>query len=225
MSVFETLPREKRELIEEHLRLVIAANERLNLTRIDTFEEGMTLHVEDSLAALEELSAAPKGLYGDLGSGAGYPGVPLAVASERPTTLIDTRKKKMGAVAEIIEELGLEKQISVYAGRAELLARQNPGVYTALTARALAELAVLLELASPLLARGGVLICYKAKVDEAEYARAERVQPLVGMTLKSDREFMLNGEYRRRILVFEKIANSTIKLPRKEGEAQKNPLP
>ena len=81
MGVFESLPVEQRDLIEEHLRLVIDANEKINLTRIDSFDEGMLLHVEDSLAGLGELNQAPDGLYGDLGSGAGYPGIPLAIAS------------------------------------------------------------------------------------------------------------------------------------------------
>lgn len=224
MSVFETLPSQKQQLIKKHLSLVIEANKTVNLTRIDSFEEAMVLHVEDSLVGLQELNAAPTGSYGDLGTGAGFPGIPLSIATGRKTTLIDSRKKKMDVVGGIVRELGLQDQIETYAGRAELLARTQSKRYAALTARALSQLPVLLELASPLLQRGGVLICYKANLKEEELADARRVQKQVGMRLDQDRSFMLNGEYQRRILVFGKYAEPSIKLPRLEGLAQKHPL-
>lgn len=204
--------------------MVIQANKTTNLTRIEGHDEGMLLHVEDSLAGLQELESAPAGQYGDLGSGAGYPGIPLAIATGRQTVLIDARQKKMRVLGQIIGELGLTGQVSTYAGRAELLARTQSKRYAALTARALAKLPVLMELASPLLQDGGVLICYKAQLEEAELADARRVQPLVGMTLESDRSFLLGGEYQRRILTFRKTGTPQVKLPRQEGQAQKIPL-
>ena len=224
MGVFESLPVEQRDLIEEHLRLVIAANEKINLTRIDSLDEGMLLHVEDSLAGLGELNQAPDGLYGDLGSGAGYPGIPLAIASGRQTVLIDARKKKMDVMQGIIEELGLVDRVSVFAGRAELLARTQSKRYAALTARALSQLPVLLELASPLLKQGGVLICYKANLSDEELDNAKRVRKLVGMSIQNDRSFTLGDGYKRRLLVFAKTDEPTVKLPRQEGIAQKHPL-
>lgn len=224
MGVFETLPSEQRELIEEHLRLVIDENKRVNLTRIDSLADAMLLHVEDSLAGLGELNEAPTGLYGDLGSGAGYPGIPLAIASGRKTTLVDSRKKKMDVMQGVIAQLGLTDQISVFAGRAELLARTQSKRYAALTARALSQLPTLLELASPLLQSGGVLICYKAQLSDKEHDDALRILPLVGMDVKSDRSFILGGEYQRRVIVFEKKSEAKVKLPRQEGMAQKHPL-
>lgn len=224
MGVFESLSSSQRQLIEEHLKLVIDVNKQINLTRIDSYDEGMLLHVEDSLAGLEELNKAPSGLFGDLGSGAGYPGIPLAIATGRKTMLIDARKKKMDAVNTIIGQLGLSDQISVYAGRAELLARTQSKRYAALTARALSRLSVLLELASPLLNNGGILICYKAQLSDDELEDAKSILSLVGMNLVSDRGFMLGEEYQRRIITFKKIAEPRIKLPRQEGMAQRNPL-
>ena len=224
MGVFESLSSSQRQLIEEHLKLVIDANKQINLTRIDSYDEGMLLHVEDSLAGLEELNKAPSGLFGDLGSGAGYPGIPLAIATGRKTMLIDARKKKMDAVNTIIGQLGLSDQISVYAGRAELLARTQSKRYAVLTARALSRLSVLLELASPLLKKGGILICYKAQLSDDELEEAKSILSLVGMNLVSDRGFMLGEEYQRRIITFKKIAEPRIKLPRQEGMAQRNPL-
>lgn len=219
-----TLSLEQQQLMEEHLQLVIEANRKTNLTRIDSFEEGMVLHVQDSLAGLSEIKEAPDGFLADMGSGAGFPGIPLSIATGRDMLLIDARKKKMDIVKEIISKLGLSDQIHTYAGRAELLARYRPCEFAGITVRALSQLEVLLELASPLLQDNGILVCYKAHVSDVELAHARRVQPMVGMSLVGDRGFMLNGEYQRRILTFAKTSKPQVKLPRQEGMAQKHPL-
>ena len=125
MTRFEDLTQEQQELIRRHLDLVIEANKTTNLTRIDGVDDGMLLHVEDSLVGLEELNAAPEGLYADLGTGAGYPGIPLAITSGRDTLLVDARQKKTVILDSFIEELGLTDYVSTYAGRAELLARSR----------------------------------------------------------------------------------------------------
>ena len=126
MDEYAALTTEEQRLIAEHLALVLEANKTLNLTRIETVEDGMILHVEDSLAALDEVNAAPSGMLVDVGSGGGYPGIPLAIATKRDTLLVDARQKKVEALASIIEQLDLSRSISVVAGRAELLARKQP---------------------------------------------------------------------------------------------------
>lgn len=224
MLVLDTLEQGKQELMASHLDYVIEANKKVNLTRIDTREEGVLLHIEDSLAGLTELNDAPAGLYGDLGSGAGYPGIPLAIATGRKTVLIDARQKKMQVMDGIIAKLGLQEQVSTFAGRAELLARTQAKRYAVLTARALAKLPVLMELASPLLMRGGRLVCYKARIEDEELAHAMRVRKPTGMEVVSDRSFLLGEDVHRRIITFEKVAESAVKLPRQEGLAQKKPL-
>ena len=223
MSFFQNLDEQQQALLMQHLELIIEANKTTNLTRITSIDEAMTLHIEDSLTALPEINEAPGGLYGDLGSGAGYPGIPLAVATGRQTVLVDSRKKKMDILNGILQEMQLDDYVTTFAGRAELLARSKGGAFSVLTARALSQLSVLLELASPLLKKGGRLICYKSHVDDEEYKNARRVEDLVGMHLVSDRSFDLQGNDRR-ILVFEKNSKPKVKLPRLEGEAQKNPL-
>lgn len=221
---YQGLPEQQVSLLMKHLELVVEKNKVINLTRIEDIETAKLLHIEDSLTALPELNDCPEGLYGDLGSGAGFPGIPLAIATGRRTILVDARKKKMDVVREMVEQLGLSDQVETYPGRAELLARSKTGAFSALTARALSKLSVLMELSSPLLKNGGRLICYKSHVDKSEYDHAIELQQTVGMKLVSDREFELGGEYERRIIVFEKTGKPRIKLPRLEGQAQKNPL-
>ena len=223
MGYFENLSLEKQNVLQRHLELVLKANEKTNLTRISSAEQGTLLHIEDSLCGLPEIEDAPEGLYGDLGTGAGFPGIPIAVATGRKTVLVDPRKKKMDVIDGILKELDLSPFIETYAGRAELLARKKPGSFAVLTARALSKLSVLMELASPLLMKGGRLVCYKSSVEEGEMADALRVQKLVGMRMLSNREFDLEG-YERRIITFEKSGKPQVKLPRLEGQAQKNPL-
>lgn len=212
------------QIIDRYMSSVLEVNKTLNLTRIEDSEEARLLHIEDSLSGLKELDNAPEGRYVDLGSGGGFPGVPLAIASGRETLLVDSVKKKMAAVQSIIDALGLSS-VSTYDGRIEDLSTQQREQFSAATARALAKLSVLMELASPLLKQGGVLICYKAQLSEEELDKALKLQSYLGMKLKSDREFLLSDNVtHRRIIVFEKVKQPGLKLPRRIGLAQKKPL-
>jgi len=210
------------DLLKRHLELVIEANKTTNITRISTWDEGMLLHVEDSLIGLPEVEVAPEGRLVDIGSGAGYPGIPLAIESDRTTLLADSVGKKTAILASMVEELGLDN-VEVYTGRIEDLAREKTGVFAVVTARALAQLSVLMELASPLLQDGGRLVCYKANVSDEELQHALSLQERLGMSLVSDRAVEL-GDARRRIISFEKSGSPQINLPRKTGMAQKRPL-
>lgn len=215
----------QNELLENYLDLILEVNHSINLTRITDKEQARILHIEDSLVALDEINAAPEGLYGDLGTGGGFPGVPIAVYTGRETVLIDSVKKKINVLSTILNELKLDDQISVYGGRIEDLAKINNNCFSVLTARALSQLPSLLELASPLLRKHGRLVCYKAKLSNEELDQALSIQELVGMRLISHRAVVLSDEMTyREILAFEKSSSPKIKLPRRVGLAQNDPL-
>lgn len=212
-------------LLEKHLQLVIEANKTTNLTRITNIEEARILHIEDSLLGLPELEAAPAGNYADIGSGAGYPGIPLAIMSQRKTILVDSVKKKAACLSDFIQELNLEASVSVYPGRVEELALEQPKNFSVITARAFSSLASILELVNPLLQRHGHVICYKSHVSEDEFKHALSLEEKLGMKLISDREAMLSDKVTyRRLLVFEKEHTAKVKLPRRNGMAQKRPF-
>ena len=224
-SLFDSLTEEQQGLIMKHLALVIETNKTLNLTRIDTVESGMLLHIEDSLSALPEISAVKEGPYIDLGSGGGYPGIPLAIATKRQTVLLDARQKKAEALTTMIGELGLSDQITAEHDRIEHYALTHKNRYSLVTARALAKLSVLLEFASPLLSMGGSLVCYKAQIDEDEYSHAQKVEKQTGMRIISRRNFVLSDdETKRCIVVAIKERKPSVSLPRHDGYAQKKPL-
>lgn len=212
-------------LMQRYLDSILEANKVTNLTRITDGEQARLLHIEDSLVGLPEVNEAPTGLYGDLGSGGGFPGVPLALATGRKTLLVDSVKKKMAIVQSALDDLSLSEQISTSSERIEDLPMEYKEKFAVLTARALSKLVSLIELASPLLKKGGRLVCYKAQLSSEELEEALAVQDLVGMKMISQREICLSdGETTRTIVVFEKIGKSRIKLPRRIGLAQKQPL-
>lgn len=212
-------------LMQRYLDSILEANKVTNLTRITDGEQARLLHIEDSLVGLPEVNEAPTGLYGDLGSGGGFPGVPLALATGRKTLLVDSVKKKMAIVQSALDDLSLSEQISTSSERIEDLPLEYKEKFAVLTARALSKLVSLIELASPLLKKGGRLVCYKAQLSSEELEEALAVQDLVGMKMISQREICLSdGETTRTIVVFDKIGKSRIKLPRRIGLAQKQPL-
>ena len=224
-EVFAGVSEEARQRMLTHLELVMEANTRLNLTRISTREDGLLLHIEDSLAGLPEVAAAPQGPLGDMGSGAGFPGIPLALATGRKTVLVESVAKKATALEGFVDELGLRGQVEVFAGRLEELCATRRGSFAVLCARALAQTGALMELAAPLLAMGGRLVCYKAQPSEEELSHALGLQEKLGLTFAGRRDFCLSdGETRRCILVFEKTAKPQVKLPRRTGMAQTKPL-
>lgn len=224
-NILDRLEPRKAALLDSHLSMVIEANKKLNLTRIDDKEQGILLHIEDSLSALPEVNDAIPGLLGDIGTGGGFPGIPLAIMTGRETVLIDSSKKKINVLKEIIDTIGMTAQISTCALRIEEASLDYRSSFSVVTARALSSLASLMELASPLLCNNGRLVCYKANVGEDEIAHTIKIEKILGMRLVSERVLQLSdGATNRRIIVYEKVGSPEKQLPRKIGLAQKRPF-
>ena len=211
-------------MLMSDLHAIMKVNETMNLTRILSEEGGMVLHLEDSLTGLPYVQDAPDGLYADLGTGGGFPGIPLCIMTGRKTLLVDSVQKKVRALQGVASDLGLGDKVDIYAGRIEDLALERPGEFSVLTARALSSLGSLMELASPLLKKRGRLVCYKAQPSDDEIEVALGIQELVGLRLLSKDDFSLSDGSTRCIFVFEKAADPRIRLPRRIGMAQKDPL-
>lgn len=218
------LSKEKTNLINEYLKKILEINKSINLTRITDIHQAKILHIEDSLSVLPEINESIEGLYGDLGTGGGFPGVPIAIATNRNTVLVDSVSKKISAIRTVINDLDINN-IETYDNRIEELALDKPSEFSCLTARALSQLPSLIELAAPLLKMNGSLICLKAKYDKDELEHSLKIQKKIGMKFIKERNFYLSdGETYRSVLVFQKISEPKIKLPRKIGIAQRKPL-
>ena len=214
----------KQARMEQYLKAVLEVNKKVNLTRIDSFKQGLLLHIEDSLGGLPEFMDAPLGPALDLGSGGGSPGVPLSLPAERPIVLLDSVEKKVKAVRTILSDLNLGSSISAQVGRAEERALKFPSSFSVIVARAVSSLPSLCELASPLLHNDGQLICYKSNEYRDELEQAKAISKKVAMKFVSARELVLSDDVTERtIIVFEKSGEPTVKLPRRPGMAQKRP--
>ncbi|MEW6249731.1 MAG: 16S rRNA (guanine(527)-N(7))-methyltransferase RsmG [Planctomycetota bacterium] len=226
-----------RDRLAAFVRLLLAENERVNLTAIRAAPEAWVLHICDSLAVLpllrrslevEKDGAEAAGRAGlrllDLGSGGGVPGIPLAcVVPEVEVTLLDATRKKVAAVERIIGELGLPNAAGAW-GRAELKAHEPEfrERFDVVCARAVARLPVLLEFAAGFVRPGGECWLYKsAAAAEGERAAAESAARICRLSYSGLHTYRLPGEADdRAILIYQKRANLPEHLPR-PGQAGK----
>lgn len=213
---------EQAALLARHVELVYETNRELNLTAIEE-SQAVPMHVLDCAVALPYIAAAKPGPFADLGSGAGFPGIPLAILSGREVSLVESVRKKAAFLELAVAELRLKA--TVHPVRAEELAQERPEAFSAVTARALSSLPSLVELASPLLSRGGRLICLKARPEQEEVRRGGVVAKRCGMVLLSSDAVDVPGlTGARQIIVYEKVADPSVRLPRRNGMAQRQPL-
>lgn len=209
-----------------HLLLVIEKNKVVNLTRITDPTEAVTLHCLDSILplAVEGVGSRSFSSFLDLGTGAGFPGIPFGIMTGSAGVLIDSVGKKVAAVSEFIDVLGLDNLHAEHV-RVEDYAARKPGSCDLVLARAVAQSNVLVEYASPLLARHGLLVVEKGRPDDSELEAARRAAGLCGMSLVRQHGFELPRELgHREILVFEKVDKPRLKLPRRVGVAKHEPL-
>ena len=172
-----------RAAIDGHARLLLAWTGAINLTAIRDPAAVATSHVVDSLTALPALRSRDPERVLDLGSGGGYPGLPLAAALSRATfTLAEPIAKKAAFLRAVVEATGLQTRVEVLTERAEALAADpaRRGSWSVVTARAVASADELVELAFPLLERGGSLIAWKRGDLNAELVAAQRAVEALG---------------------------------------------
>ena len=177
-------------VIDGHVRLLLAWTRSINLTAIRDPAAAALGHVVDSLTAVERLRSRRVARVLDLGSGGGFPGVPLAAAiPSLEVGLLEPIAKKARFLATAVEATGLAPRVSVQSARAEDLARDpgQRGSWPAVTARAVGSTAELVELALPLLIESGMLIAWKRGAIEGELDAARRaMDALGGGTLEVD---------------------------------------
>ena len=222
------LNEQQASLLLQHLHLLQEKNKQINLTRIVSTKDGLLRHILDSLLFLLPLDShgiAKNDLYVDLGTGGGYPGIPLSIMLPCRSILVDSVVKKSKAVDEFLLELGLSDRVHTSSLRAEELAKEISAAASLVSARALAQLSVLIEYSSPLLKVGGLLISSKGRIESDEVNHALHVAPLCGMKLVSRETCELPlDQGHREIFTFEKIGKAKLNLPRHIGMAKNKPL-
>jgi 16S rRNA (guanine527-N7)-methyltransferase len=182
------LPPGGRDAILGHLRLLLAWTDAVNLTAIREPDAAVTGHLLDSLTAVPLLREAGVRRFLDLGSGGGYPGLPLALAlPAEAALLVDSIAKKAAFLRVAVAAAGVAERVAVAAVRAETLAedRNQRERWPAVTVRAVAPLPDLVELAFPLLVPGGLLVAWKrAGIDDERRRALVAVEALGGGTVE-----------------------------------------
>lgn len=211
-----------------YLERVLEANRKVNLTSITEPAEAVELHLLDSLTALPLLPAGAGRLeVVDIGTGAGFPGVPLALA--RPERLfvwlVDAQARRVRFVEGALAELGVDNARAVH-GRAEELGR---GLLRerldAAVARAVASLPVVAEYALPLLRVGGRFIAYRGREGEVEAEQAASALAELGGAVVDVRRVVLPWSGAERTLVaIDKVAGTPARYPRRPGVPERRPL-
>lgn len=210
-------------------RELIAWNERINLTAIADPREVEIKHFADSLACLAALPAPRTGPLDvvDVGTGAGFPGLPLRICRpDLSLRLLDSTAKKTRFLAHLVRALDLE-DVEVLTGRAEDLGRTpaHREAYDVATSRAVAQLAALAELCLPLLRVGGLMIAQKSAGIDEELRAAGRAIAILGGGLLPIRRYALPDLPEPRWLVLiEKVRPTPPAYPRRPGLPAKKPL-
>ncbi len=207
--------------------LLVEWNSFMNLTAITEYDEVCTKHFLDSLSLCKALDCTQELTVIDVGTGAGFPGIPLKIAFPNLSiTLLDSLGKRVNFLKEVIGALGLEG-IEAIHGRAEDYAKPNMlrEQFDVCVSRAVANLSSLSEYCIPYVKVGGLFISYKSEKLAEEKAAAEHAVSLLGGEFLEQVEFYLpNSDIYRNLVVIKKGKCTPKKYPRKAGVPTKEPL-
>lgn len=209
----------------KYYEMLVEKNKVMNLTAITEFDEVIEKHFLDSLSLIKVYDLKKDISVLDMGTGAGFPGIPLKIAfPELKVTLADSLNKRILFLQEVIDELHLEKIEAVHA-RAEELGKNKAyrEMYDLVVSRAVANLSSLEEYCVPFVKIGGNFISYKSGEIEEEVANAKNATFLLGGKVKDVYKFDLY-EQKRSFVIIEKVKGTPKTYPRKAGTPTKTPL-
>lgn len=219
------------EQFQTYYEMLVETNKVMNLTAITELDEVITKHFVDSIAlaaVYPEICDVNKNIKVlDLGTGAGFPGIPLKIAFPHlQITLMDSLNKRVKFLQSVIDKLGLTNIIAVH-GRAEETARNVAyrEQFNLCVSRAVANTATLSEYCLPFIKVGGKFIPYKASDIEEELNQGKKAIQVLGGKLTEVKKLTLpNSDIERSFLFIDKVKNTPKTYPRKAGTASKEPI-
>ena len=216
---------EKLKKFFEFMKLLLKKNKVMNLTGITEPKEVILKHFIDSLTILKYINE--NGSVIDVGTGAGFPGIPLKIAEDSlEITLLDSLNKRINFLNEVIENISLDKTKTIH-GRAEDFGQnaEYREKYDVAVSRAVAPLNILLEYMLPFVKIGGKCICMKGSNCAEEIENAKNAIEILGGKIEKIEKFNLsNSDNNRTILVIKKTKKMSVQYPRKAGVPTKKPL-
>ncbi|NLD18712.1 MAG: 16S rRNA (guanine(527)-N(7))-methyltransferase RsmG [Clostridiales bacterium] len=233
-EVFEQLNIEdsgdKVKKLQEYMSQILFLNESVNLTAIKTEEEFIRKHYVDSLLCVRSREFLGAATVVDVGTGAGFPGVPLAVAfPNKKFILLDSLNKRVKIVNEVCEKLGINNVRGIH-GRAEEVARQKDmrEAFDICVSRAVANMSTLCEYCMPLVKAGGTFIAYKGPDCSQELEAAGRAIDLLGgkfVRQEGPEDWRIKDlTFDHRLIYIAKVNSTSSKYPRKAGTPSKEPI-
>lgn len=235
-SFFEQLSKETKKLdcmlndeqleqFYKYMNLLIEWNEKINLTAITEPKEIITKHFIDSLTSIKYIKEGETVV--DVGTGAGFPGIPLAIANTSLNiTLVDSLNKRINFLNDVINKTNLKKVEAIHS-RAEEFGqnKQYREKYDVAISRAVARLNILVEYLLPTVKVGGRCICMKGPDAISEIEEAKKAIELLGGNIELVQEFNLpDTDIKRTIIIIKKEKNTPKKFPRKAGTPTKTPI-
>ena len=215
------LSTDKRETLCNFGKAMVKQNEVMNLTGITDDRGVANLHLLDSLTVLSTADLKGKKLI-DVGCGAGFPGVPLAIACpEAEITLLDSLGKRMKWLEEVLPTLGIKAEC--VTARAEEAVATRRESYDYATSRAVARLNILLELTAPYVKVGGAVLAMKGALAKEELAECGNAMKKLGLKLEEVREFPIDGT-NHAVIVLRKTAPTPKQYPRRFAKIKQAPL-
>ncbi len=217
----------QKEQFNKYYEMLTDWNENINLTAITDKDEVWLKHFEDSLSIdkIKDMDQTESVI--DVGTGAGFPGLPIKIAYPHiKLTLLDSLDKRIRFLEAVVRELGLTDVTCIH-GRAEDFSRspEYREKYDLCVSRAVAGLSVLSELCIPFVKPGGSFVAYKSEKAEAEIAEAENALAILNGRIKTTEEFTLSDNVQKRVLIdIEKTGLTPEKYPRRAGVPAKKPL-
>ena len=223
MGVFLT-PEQAEKMVKYH-EMLVSCNKQMNLTRVpDDIDEAADRNYLDSLNAVKHLDGVQTLI--DVGTGAGLPGIPIAIACPHiKVTLLDALQKRGGFLQSVIDALGLNAE--AIHGRAEDAAKKPEfrDSFDVATARAVAEMNVLSEWLLPFVKSGGRMLALKGPNAEEEIERAENALKQLNAEIVSVHPAPVPGrDWEHKIVEIRKIAPTPDRFPRRAGVIEKKPL-
>lgn len=207
--------------------LLIERNKVMNLTAITDLDEVMVKHFLDSILIQDVLDICQYNTLIDIGTGAGFPGIPLKIMFPHlKVTLVDSLNKRLMFLNSVIKELNL-RDVNTVHGRAEdlghnILYREK---YDLCVSRAVANLSTLSEYCIPFIKNSGLFVSYKSSDSEQEINSSKNAIKLLGCKiLKQENVFLPMSDMKRSIIIITKEKNTSMKYPRKAGIPSKEPL-
>ena len=206
----------------KYMNLILEWNEKINLTAIKDEKEFIVKHFVDSLTINKFIKEKQKLI--DVGTGAGFPGLPLKLFHEELNcTLIDSVGKKINVLNDIISKLEL-KNIEAIHTRAEDFAKENREQYDVAVSRAVAPMNTLVEYLIPFVKQGGIVICMKGPNYDEELEKSRKAINVLGGTIEKIESFFINEELERNVIIIRKIKETPKQYPRGQGKPLKEPI-